>query len=216
MTDHNKIRNQLMDGAIKAVSEYGLEGLTTRSIQLYGGIKDAYIYRYFEDKEDLLRKTFIKIDLALSSAILHELKGLNLVSVDEKQKCCRLWRACWDYFVSNPDECKFYVRYYYSTYFQLQVSAEHNDLCNKILVEINPNLSSDSYCRMLVNQILDTILANSIKVANGEIENSEQTIQLAFKATYTLLCAYLHSADSTSRTGELSYLEFYSIVSKWV
>lgn len=216
MTDHNKIRNQLMDGAIKAVSEYGLEGLTTRSIQLYSGIKDAYIYRYFEDKEDLLRKTFIKIDLVLSSAILQELKSLNLVSIDEKQKCCKLWRACWDYFVSNPDECKFYVRYYYSTYFQLQASSEHNEICNKILAEINPILSLDSSCQLLVNQILGTILANSIKVANGEIENSEQLKQLAFKTAYTILCAYLHLEDNTSQTGELSYMEFYSIVRKWV
>lgn len=216
MTDHNKIRSQLMDGAIKAVSEYGLEGLTTRSIQLYSGIKDAYIYRYFEDKEDLLRKTFIKIDIALSNAITDESKGLNISSVGEKQKCSALWRACWNYFVSHPDECKFYVRYYYSTYFQSQAAAEHNDLCKNLLLAINSALSWDGSCRMVVNQILDTILSNSVKVANGELENSEQTTELAFKAAYTILCTYLHSEDGTAPSGELSYLEFYSIVSKWV
>lgn len=49
MVDHNKLRNQLMDGAIKAVSIYGLEGLTTRSIEQQCKLKDSYIYRYFED-----------------------------------------------------------------------------------------------------------------------------------------------------------------------
>lgn len=40
MVDHNKLRNQLMDGAIKAVSIYGLEGLTTRSIEQQCKLKE--------------------------------------------------------------------------------------------------------------------------------------------------------------------------------
>lgn len=134
MVDHNKLRNQLMDGAIKAVSIYGLEGLTTRSIEQQCKLKDSYIYRYFEDKEDLLKKAFLREDRSFINTIETNFSVMNNDNIDFKERCYSLWKPCWQYLVSRPDVCKFYVRYYYSTYFAQQALSEHTDIC-KMLVE---------------------------------------------------------------------------------
>lgn len=57
---YSKVRNQLMDGVIKVVARDGFDKLTTRSIASECGLHDTYIYRYFLDKEDLMRRAFIR------------------------------------------------------------------------------------------------------------------------------------------------------------
>ena len=116
--NENAARQKLMDGAIIAVSECGLEGLTTRSIEQYSGMKDSYIYRYFEDKEDLLKKAFLREDETFIRVIEHYFPIMYDERYEFKERCYRLWQHCWKYLVSNPNTCKFYVRYYYSTYFR--------------------------------------------------------------------------------------------------
>ena len=93
MVDHNKLRNQLMDGAIKAVSIYGLEGLTTRSIEQQCKLKDSYIYRYFEDKEDLLKKAFLREDRSFINTIETNFSVMNNDNIDFKERCYSLWKV---------------------------------------------------------------------------------------------------------------------------
>ena len=135
MVDHNKLRNQLMDGAIKAVAIYGLEGLTTRSIEQQCKLKDSYIYRYFEDKEDLLKKAFLREDRSFINTIETNFSVMNNDKIDFKERCYSLWKPCWQYLVSRPDVCKFYVRYYYSTYFAQQALSEHTDICKMLVAK---------------------------------------------------------------------------------
>lgn len=220
MVDHSKIRTQLMEGAIKAVAEYGLEGLTTRSIEQQCKLKDSYIYRYFEDKEDLLKKAFIKEDKTLIGVIEHYFPIMQDDTLDFRERCFSLWKPCWQYLVSRPDVCRFYVRYYFSTYFKRQALNEHLSICKNLVDKVRDSFPKEVNVEMLLHHILETMLTYSMKVALGEMSNTDEVSEMAFNFCYSVICAYI-SPPKNSETneikekGKLSYLEFYSIVNNW-
>ena len=51
-------RRELISAAIKVIAENGLENTATNMICAESGINVAYIYRFFESKEDLIAKSF--------------------------------------------------------------------------------------------------------------------------------------------------------------
>lgn len=220
MVDHNKLRNQLMDGAIKAVSEHGLEGLTTRSIEQQCKLKDSYIYRYFEDKEDLLKKSFIKEDTTLIAVIEHYFPIMYDDKLSFKDRCYSLWQPCWQYLVSRPDVCRFYVRYYYSTYFKEQAVSEHLKICSTLIDKMRDAFPDSVNVEMISHHILETMLSYGMKVSMGDMENSPKTSDSIFTIIYSLIDVYINDDsnpqnEQIKEQGQLSYMEFYSIVQRW-
>ena len=67
---HEQRRAALIEGAVRAVAERGLENTSTNLISRISGLNEAYIYRYFENKEDLLAKAFAESDDRFLSVIL--------------------------------------------------------------------------------------------------------------------------------------------------
>lgn len=55
-------RLKLIDGTIHVIARDGLDKATTKSIGEETSINQAYIYRHFEDKEDMFAKTFESLD----------------------------------------------------------------------------------------------------------------------------------------------------------
>lgn len=210
MVDHNKLRNQLIDGAIKAVSVYGLEGLTTRSIEQQCKLKDSYIYRYFEDKEDLLKKAFIKEDKAFVETIEANFSVMYDSSIDFKERCFSLWKPCWQYLVSRPDVCKFCVRYYYSTYFAQQAASEHTTICKNLVAKFAEAFPKNVNVNILIHHILEIMLNYGMKVSLGELENSEETSNMIFDIIYTIVSRYINQ-----NSDNMSFMKFYSIVKNW-
>lgn len=219
MVDHNKNRQKLMDGAIIAVSECGLEGLTTRSIEQYSGMKDSYIYRYFEDKEDLLKKAFLREDETFIRVIEHYFPIMYDERYEFKERCYRLWQHCWKYLVSNPNTCKFYVRYYYSTYFKQQASEAHINLCSNLIDKVRESLPADVKTNVLLHHLLETMLNCGIKVALGETDDTDEYSMTTFDFCFNIINACMNSdkaaQPNVDNQDKMSYLEFYSIVKNW-
>lgn len=210
MVDHNKLRNQLMEGAIKAVSAYGLEGLTTRSIEQQCKLKDSYIYRYFEDKEDLLKKAFLREDRAFVNTIEANFAIMYDNSIDFKERCHSLWKPCWQYLVSRPDVCKFYVRYYYSTYFAQQALSEHIDICKMLVAKFSDAFPKNVNVNIVTHHLLEIMLNYGMKVSLGELEDSEETSDMIFDFIYTIVSRYINQ-----NSDNMSFMKFYSIVKNW-
>ena len=220
MVDHNKIRAQLIDGAIKAVSEFGLEGLTTRNIEAACGVTDSYIYRYYENKEDLLRKAFIREDNTLISVIDHYFPVMQEEKLIYRDRCYALWKPCWDYLVARPDVCKFYVRFYYSTYFKQFVSEEHLKMCEVVIDKMKTAFPKQTNIEMILHHILETLLGYGMKVATGEVDNTPENADIVFNILFNIVSAYTDpkshpESKKIEEEGKMSYLEFYSIVQKW-
>ena len=219
MVDHSKNRQKLIDGAIKAVAECGLEGLTTRSIEQYSGLKDSYIYRYFEDKEDLLKKAFLREDETFIRVIEHYFPIMYDGKYEFKERCYLLWQQCWKYLISNPDTCKFYVRYYYSTYFKQKAFEAHITICSSLMDKVQKAFPKDVNTNLLLHHLLETMLNFGMKVASGETEDTDEYLKTTFNFCYNIIDSCMTSEEldqqSTKKNDKMSYLEFYSIVNNW-
>jgi len=51
-------KEQLLKAVKTAAAQFGLDGATTRIISEIAGVNDAYIYRYFKDREELLAQAY--------------------------------------------------------------------------------------------------------------------------------------------------------------
>lgn len=65
MKKHENIRQAFIQSAIRVVARAGLDKTTTKAIAADAGLNEAYIYRCFESKEDLLRAAFHMADVTL-------------------------------------------------------------------------------------------------------------------------------------------------------
>ena len=70
---HYDVQNRLIDQTITAIAEYGLDKTTTKAIVKGTDINEAYIYRYFRDKEDLLSHVFDTLDEELVNKVMQHL-----------------------------------------------------------------------------------------------------------------------------------------------
>lgn len=77
---------ELLQGAVRAVARNGLENTTTRSIGAEAGIDDAYIYRYFKDKEELICRAFSRSAKRTSTGSCRALK------CSERMRSQRRWK----------------------------------------------------------------------------------------------------------------------------
>ncbi len=59
----------LIDRTIVVIANEGLDKTTTKAIVSGTDINEAYIYRYFKDKEDLLKKSFDTLDNELYNVV---------------------------------------------------------------------------------------------------------------------------------------------------
>ena len=88
------LRRELIEGTIKTVATLGLENTTTNAICKISGLNVAYIYQCFEDKEDLIAKSFAFADEEFLSVILKNYTVLNYESLDYESRCRVLFTKC--------------------------------------------------------------------------------------------------------------------------
>ena len=80
-------RRELISAAIKVIAENGLENTATNMICAESGINVAYIYRFFESKEDLIAKSFEYVDDEFLGVVLENFPILNYYSIDFEMRC---------------------------------------------------------------------------------------------------------------------------------
>ena len=196
---HNRIRTALMDATVKIVAEDGLEKLTTRSIASECDLHDAYIYRYFIDKDDLLKRTFLREDKLLNDIILERIRNTNLDELHFREKLELMWMDTWDLFIDNPDKCKFYVRYYYSTNFQDAID-EYKEGNKELISTFKTFFKTDLDVEMLYHYNIDTLLHMAMRVAIGELENTETVKREIFELIYSINLIFTKKLEKVKKT----------------
>lgn len=103
-------RTALLESTVRAVAKYGMKDISTRNISSDAGVNDAYIYRYFENKEDLLVQAYL---LENHKFMHHVIRQIDLVRKQMSacplpERCRLVFHAAWRYLIDTPDVCRFY------------------------------------------------------------------------------------------------------------
>lgn len=104
-------RTRIISAAIRAVRQYGLEGVRIQNVSDLAQISPGAIYRYFDGKEQLLTECFLYVDRQ-AAAIFDRISFNPLAMLSDPIGAVKsLWLPYFRFWVAHPDETIFYHRF---------------------------------------------------------------------------------------------------------
>lgn len=107
-------RELLIDAVVRVAAREGLDRTTTKLIAAEVPCNEVYIYRNFGSKDALLQAAFSRTDLRFVQTVLKNLDVMDAPGQPLEQRCRALWEPVWRFCLAQPDDIRFYLRYYYS------------------------------------------------------------------------------------------------------
>ncbi len=184
-------RITLINATIQVIARDGLDKATTKNLAAEAGLNEAYIYRTFEDKDDLYVKTFEKIDEELVSKILEHFPVMNMQGVPFDDRCWILFSFIWRFLLVNRKKAVTFIRYYYSSYYRRYSSDAHHKCYIPVLEQFSVVFKEDANTWFILTHILNTMLDFAIKVIDGEAPNNDDTAEHVFRLVYASTKQYL-------------------------
>ena len=183
-------RETLLARTITVIANEGLDKTTTKAIVAGTGINEAYIYRSFSNKEDLLSKAFELLDEELVAKAMLHAPVMYINQMGYETRCMFYFSAMWDFLLGNREKCLAFVRYYYSPYFE-KYSVEDHKMRYQPLAEIfSKAFRDDVDVWMILNYILSVMLNFAVKVHNGQMPNEEAYAEYLFRVIYASVKQY--------------------------
>lgn len=187
---HFDVRSTLIKQTIKVVANEGFDKTTTKAIVGDTGINEAYIYKFFKDKDDLLKATFSALDEELCSKALKHVSVMWMPEMNFQTRCQLFFTAIWQFLLGNREKCITYVRYYNSQYFRKYSSDEHKKRYLPLVDKCSVAFRAEANIWMILHHILETMLGFAIKVFNEELKDNDDTAKHVFILVYGTVCSY--------------------------
>lgn len=189
-------KTRIITAAIKAVRQYGLEGVRIQNVSELAGISSGAIYRHFDSKDQLLVECFTYVDRQAASIFEH-LKFNPLVMLTDPMGAVKtLWLPYFRFWTSRPDETVFYYRFRDSaafpsydrsrdvTYFGTFIGMV------RIFKKVFPSLDRINQDLLWLHVLTSTLLYAKY-VVEGILPNNEETEETVFQLLTTGLSGYL-------------------------
>ena len=181
------LRQKLIESAIHIVAVDGIHKATTKAIATHSGINEAYIYRVFEDKEDLFFATFTAIDKDLIACILKYMPIMDIKGIDLDERCRIFFRSCWENVVADREKCSFFIKYYYSHYYNSYSPIERRKAYREVIDWITPAFKKGTDVWRMFNRILDIVYSTVVKILRDEIPDNEETAEEVFAVVFSAI-----------------------------
>lgn len=199
-------KNRIISAAMKAVRQYGLEGVRIQNVSDLAGISPGAIYRYFESKDQLLTACFTYVDRQ-AAAIFEHLNFNPLVMFADPVKAIKsLWQPYFRFWVTHPDETIFYHRFRDSAFFP---EYDRKRVVNYFdaFVEIVRVFRKEFPGLICINQdllwlhVLTSTVLYAKYVVEGVIPDNQETEDTIFRLLSMGLSGYLQT-DSHRKEGQ--------------
>lgn len=187
MTELGTMKQAFLESAVRVVAREGLENTTTKVIAREVGFNEAYIYKCFSGKDDLLSQALLMEDVNFAHLLLDTLPVMRMPGFTWKERAYLLWKRSWDFILEEPDDCIFYIRYYYSASCRAHAYERHRKSYHAVIERVRPSFLDGTYMDLLVHQIFVTMLFFAHRVMNHELENNEKTTQWVFEQIYSFV-----------------------------
>ena len=190
-------RATLLSRTVQVIADEGLDKTTTKAIVAGTGINEAYIYRYFSDKEDLLAKAFDMLDCSMVATVLQHLPVMSRTELDYETRCRALFFPIWRFMLAAPNECLAYMRYYYSPYFLKSSFDAHKQRYTPVIDKMRPAFKEDADVWMILNHILSIMLSFAVRVHNGHMSAEDDYSEHVFRVIYASVKQYFKTSKES-------------------
>ncbi len=181
---HHDVEERLIEHTIQVIAEEGLEKTTTKAIVKGTNINEAYIYRFFEDKDDLLRKTFVSLDEELVAVTTQSAAVLQDTSKSIHDRLRMMFITVWRFLLGNSAKCLAYTRLFYSPHFKKYLLAAHTERYQPLVDAVTIGFVDGANVWMILNHILNVMLDFAVKVFNGEVPDNDDTEEHVFRLVF--------------------------------
>ena len=191
-------KTRIILAAIKAVRQYGLEGVRVQNVSELAGISAGAIYRHFEGKDQLLVECFIYVDKQ-AAEIFEHLK-FNPLLTDPMGAVKGLWLPYFQFWTSHPDETVFYHRFRDSTFFQKYDKGRDVTYFKTFIgmvytfKKVFPSLDRINQDLLWLHVLTSTVMYAKY-VVEGTLPNNQETEDTVFQLLATGLSGYLKPDD---------------------
>ena len=187
---------RIISAAIKAVRQYGLEGVRIQNVGDLAGISAGALYCYFEGKEQLLEECFTYVDRQ-AAAIFEDLKFKPVTMLTDPMEAVKsLWLPYFRFWVHHPDETIFYHRFRDSAFFPRYDTDRDagyfktfGDIV-RIFREAFPRLKKINQDILWLHLLTSTVMYAK-NVIEGVLPDAQETEDTLFQLLMTGLSDYL-------------------------
>ena len=191
------MREKLIARTITVIATEGLDKTTTKAITTGTGINEAYIYRHFSDKKDLLSKIFDKLDDELVAKVMQHLPVMYMQELEYELRCRVFFEAVWKFMLANKEHCLAFVQYYYSLYFTKYSAESHKRRYIPIVEKFKDAFKDEADVWMILNHILNVMLDFAVKVHNGQMPSEDNYSEHVFLVIYRSVEQYFRKSKES-------------------
>ncbi len=202
--DDTKIK--IMSAAIKAVRQYGLEGVRIQNISELAGISPGALYRYFNGKEQLMMECFTYIDRQAASVFERLQFDPQIMLTDPVQAVRDLWVPYFRFWLARPDETVFYHRFRDSTFFPVYDKTRDVSYFDtfvgmiKTFFKVFPRLKQINQDLLWLHVLTSTVMYAKY-VVEGVLPDNQETEDTVFRFLIEGLSGYLNMDKSSIEKG---------------
>lgn len=203
----DETKNRIIFAAMKAVREYGLEGVRIQNISELAGLSPGALYRYFDSKDELMVECFTYVDKQAAAIFDHiKFNPLSLLT-DPMGAVKELWLPYFRFWVAHPDETVFYHRFRDSTFFPAYDRERDASYFSSFAWMVHAFMTTFPSLRridqnLLWLHVLTTTVLYAKYVVEGVLPNTEETEETVFQLLTTGLSGYLHPPKEKKKRGK--------------
>ena len=186
-------KSLLLQSAVRAIAKYGMSAVSTRRISHEADLNDAYIYRLFRDKADLLAQAFLMEDekyLRYVGSVFEELN--RSLDIPLRKRAEDAFHKVWRYLLDTPYVCRVFMYYYHSPGFVEHAKAEHErqiEILTETIDYLFPTFEDARSSLLVLFALINTFALGAI---NGLVEDTEEIEKKVFRITYATLRITMH------------------------
>ncbi len=189
----DQTRKKLIEGTIRVIARDGLEKVTTKSIGVETSINEAYIYRCFGSKEELLAASFDVLDEELFAKTMQYIEVMYNQGIEFEMRCRFYFYAVWSFLLGSHDKCLAYIRYFYSPQFTKYSAEAHEKRFLPLVAKFKDAFKEDANVWLILNHILNVMLDFAFKVHIGQMPKEDNYAEHIFRVTYASIAQYFRN-----------------------
>lgn len=203
----HEMKDAFLKSAVHVVARDGLEKATTKAIAKEAGLNEAYIYKCYSGKDELLKEALHAEDANFAALLAETLPIMHDTFFSYKQRCFILWKRSWEFILQERDDCIFYIRFYFAALGIGSVYRKHVDSYRPLLERIRHAFRPTANVDMVIHQIFCTMLFFASRVMDGELEHNEATTEWVFEQIYCFILPNIRPELLTEKETETNLCE---------
>ena len=189
-------RTRIISATMKAVRQYGLEGVRIQNISHLAGISPGALYRHFNGKKELMVECFIYVDKQAAEIFDHLEFDPATMFRNPMGTVKSLWLPYFRFWLEHPDEAIFYYRFRDSAFFLEFDKRREVDYFDSFVemvrafLEAFPRLKQMNQDLLWLHVLTSTVMYARY-VVEGALPNNQETEETVFQLLTTGLSGFL-------------------------